>query len=337
MSEGPPGGEPRSPSTGGASDAADRPPTGRLAPSPTGRLHLGHARSFLLAWCSARARGGRVVLRVDDLDGPRCREEFVAGLLEDLDWLGLDWDGPPARQSEHGAAYAAALERLEARGALYACVCTRAEIRSARSAPQAGAGEARYPGTCRDRHADAAAAEAATGRTAGLRLRVPAGPVVVRDALAGESAHDVAAEVGDFLVARRDGAVAYQLAVVVDDDLQGVDEVIRGDDLLPSAARQALLMDLLDVPRPRWAHVPLLTDAAGTRLAKRTDALALASLRAAGVDPRAVVGWLAEVSGQPASPRATPAELLASFDLQRLPRAPVPVPDDVVERLRARG
>ncbi len=311
-------------------------PVGRLAPSPTGYLHLGHARSFLLAWWRARAGGGRIVLRIDDLDGPRCREEFARALIEDLGWLGLDWDGETARQSEHRAAYAEALARLESSGALYPCVCTRSEIRAALSAPQEGSGESRYPGTCRGRYEDVSAAERATGRTAGLRLRTEPGEIVIPDAFAGPCAFDVAREAGDFLVARRDGEIAYQLAVVVDDGLQGVTEVVRGDDLLPSAARQALLQDRLEIARPTWVHVPLVTDERGARLAKRSDALSLAALRAAGVDPRAVVGWVAESCGLGATPRATPAEMLGAFDLARLPHTVVRVPADIVDALRDR-
>ncbi len=296
--------------------------TGRLAPSPTGRLHVGHARSFLLAWWHARSRDGRVVLRLDDLDASRSRPEFEQGVLEDLEWLGLDWDGPPTRQSEQRESYAEALARLDAAGHVYACVCTRREIESAASAPHADDGTRRYPGTCRERFASPQAAREETGRDPALRFRVPPGLVHFTDALSGRMQDRVERTTGDFPLQGRDGTPAYQLAVIVDDAREGVTEVLRGDDLLPSTARQALLLDALSLPRPTWLHVPLVLDEAARRLAKRTDALSLAALRAEGVDPRALVAWAARSAGQEAPERATPTELLPSFDLQLLPPAP---------------
>jgi glutamyl-tRNA synthetase len=300
------------------------PPTGRLAPSPTGRLHLGHARSFLLAWWSVRARGGAVRLRIEDLDVARAKPELVDLARRDLEWLGLDWDGAPLVQSADLAPYREALERLLERGRAYPCVCTRREVQDVASAPHPGPGvETRYPGTCRGRFRDPPAATEATGRAAGVRLAVPDGPVAVRDALAGAVAFDVQAEVGDFLLARRDGVVAYQLAVVVDDARQGVTEVLRGDDLLPSAARQALLQDALGLPRPRWVHVPLVVGDDGARLAKRDGALALESLRAEGVDPRAIVAWAARSVGLDVPELVEAGALAAGFRAAELPRGSV--------------
>ena len=296
-------------------------PVTRLAPSPTGFLHVGHARSFLIAWWLARSRGGRVALRVEDLDRERCRPEYVEACLRDLAWLGLDWDGAVLLQSSDAGPYEAACRALTARGLAYACSCSRAEI-AALSAPHASDGEQRYPGTCRGRWRDPDAARAATGRAAGLRLVVPEGPVEIEDALHGALAFDVQREVGDFLVRRRDGAFAYQLAVVVDDARQGVDTVVRGADLLPSAARQALVLGALGLARPRWVHVPLVVDEHGERLAKRRGDLSLAELRAQGVDPRAVVAWAARASGQTCGERAEAAEITPHFDLGRLPRSP---------------
>lgn len=310
------------------------PVVGRLAPSPTGRLHLGHARSFLLAWWHARSRGGRVVLRIDDLDGPRVRPEYVDGVLRDLEWLGLDWDGPPAFQSRHREAYLDALRRLEREGLVYACTCSRGEIRAAQSAPHADASETRYPATCRGRFADPEGAERATGRSPGLRLAVAPGDVAVHDELQGDLRFDVAAEVGDFLVARRDGTPAYQLAVVVDDALQGVTEVVRGEDLLPSTARQRLLQRALELAPPRWWHVPLVVDTSGQRLAKRTDALSLAALRQSGVGPRSIVAWAARTAGLTAPEPMGPRDALEPFSIARIPLAPVPTPtpDDLAPR-----
>lgn len=294
---------------------------GRLAPSPTGDLHLGHARSFLLAWWSVRSRGGRVVLRIEDLDAARCRSELVDGVLRDLEWLGLDWDGEPRRSSSDTSALERACADLLASGKAYPCVCTRAEIASL-SAPHAGEGETRYPGTCRGRWRTLEEARAATGRDAGLRLAIASGRVEVTDRLHGTLDFDVEVEVGDFLVRRRDGAFAYQLAVVVDDASDGVSEVLRGEDLLQSAARQALVMQALDLPRPEWIHVPLVLDETGDRLAKRRGSFALARLREAGADPRAAVAWAARSAGLDVAERCTLREALAAFDLARLPRAP---------------
>lgn len=309
------------------------PIVGRLAPSPTGRLHLGHARTFLLAWWHARSRGGRVVLRIEDLDGPRVKPEFVDQAQRDLEWLGLDWDGAPRLQSrgvERLRAAASAL--LESRQA-YPCVCSRADVRQAASAPQAGDHEVRYPGTCRGRFASLASARAETARDAGLRFRVPDGSIELHDSFMGPHRADVAASVGDFLVSKRDGTPAYQLAVVVDDAADGVTEVLRGDDLLPSTARQWHLQRALGLMHPTWWHVPLVVDDDGTRLAKRAESLALAELRARGVDPRAVVAWVAGASGHAGPARVHAAEVTAEFDVRRVPHTQVPAGRDVIARL----
>ena len=303
------------------------PAAGRLAPSPTGLLHVGHARSFLLAWWHARSRGRRIVLRIEDLDSGRVKPGMVDATLRDLAWLGLDWDGEPWIQSERAAGIDAAARSLVERGLAYPCVCSRKEIAAARSAPNLGdeadGAVVRYPGTCRGRFASVEQAERETGRPAALRLRVEPGAVRFDDGFAGSRAFDVAREVGDFPIALRAGAAAYQLAVVVDDARQEVGEIVRGDDLLPSAARQALLQRALGLPRPRWWHVPLVVDDSGRRLAKRSDDLSLASLRERGVDARAVVAWVARRSGFPGVERASAADLAPAFDLARVPREPV--------------
>ncbi|MFT5291627.1 MAG: glutamyl-tRNA synthetase [Planctomycetota bacterium] len=300
------------------------PPVGRLAPSPTGELHLGHARSFLLAWWSIRSRGGRLVMRIEDLDVARAKPDWIDSCRRDLEWLSLDWDGPELLQSTRTDVLQEAVDRLLESGQAYACTCSRREIMQALSAPHAG-GELRYPGTCRGKWETPQAAEAATNSAAGVRFLVKPGPVAWRDGLLGERKNDVAAEVGDFLLARRDGNFAYQLAVVVHDALQGVTEVLRGDDLAPSAARQALLQDALGLPRPNWIHVPLVLDATGQRLAKREPGTTLASLREDGVDPRAIVAWAARSSGLECGERALPADVLTEFDLAKLPSGPVRV------------
>ena len=301
-------------------DAVAHAPVGRLAPSPTGRLHLGHARTFLLAWWHARSRAGRVSLRIEDLDRARVKPGMAEECLRDLEWLGLDWDGAPVVQSADTAALSGALERLLDSGRAYLCRCSRSDIARALSAPHANDGELRYPGTCR---ALGLRPGEPGERALAVRLVVPAGEVELEDGVAGRFRADVQREVGDFLLARRDGFFAYQLAVVVDDARTGVDEVLRGADLLPSAARQWHLQRALGLPHPRWFHVPLVLDEHGARLAKRRDDLALAALRAEGVDPRRLVAWVARSAGLTCPEPAPARELVARFDLALLPRAPV--------------
>jgi len=319
---------------------ADVPPvTGRLAPSPTGRLHLGHARTFLAAWWSARSRGGRVVLRIEDLDADRVKEGATDLVLRDLEWLELDWDGVAMVQSERKAAHAEALDGLVARGLAYPCVCTRREIDEAASAPHADGGEVRYPGTCRGRFSSVAAAREETGREPALRLsieRVAAttggGGTVARflDLVQGEVSVDVSEDVGDFVVRRKDGVAAYQLATPLDDAEQAVTEVVRGDDLVPSAGRQALVARALGLPFPAQAHVPLVVDADGARLAKRAGSLALGELRAAGVDPARIRAWAAESLGAPGAAEGRGE----GFDWAAVPREPARLPRDPIAALR---
>jgi glutamyl-tRNA synthetase len=308
---------------------------GRLAPSPTGLLHLGHARTFLVAWWRARSVGGAILMRLEDLDGPRCKPELGDAALRDLEWLGLDWDGPAYVQSSGMERIAAAAARLEQRGLAYACVCSRGDVQRAQSAPQQGVQEPRYPGTCRGRYPSMAAALAQTGKAPGLRLVVQSGRIGVQDALLGSHDFDVEAEVGDFLIAKRDGLPAYQLAVVVDDAAQGVQEVVRGDDLLPSAARQQLLQDALGLPHVRYFHLPLVVDASGRRLAKREDDLSLAELRAGGTDPRAIVAWVARSAGMTCDARPEARELVRGFSFEGFPRRPVVLGPDELAALRS--
>lgn len=315
-------------------DDADT-PVGRLAPSPTGRLHLGHARTFALGWAHVRKRGGQMLLRLEDLDQARCRPELVAGVLRDLEWLGLDWDGPVVLQSERLEGLRAAAERLEASGAAYACVCTRADLQSAASAPQRGVDEARYPGTCRERFESVAHAERASGRKPALRFRVPPGELAFVDGIAGPQRFDVGREVGDFVIANRARLPSYQLAVIVDDAAQGVTEVFRGDDLLASTPRQAMIADALGLPKPVWYHAPLVLDAHGRRLAKRADDLSLEALREAGTDARAILGWVAHGAGLGGPERITSRELCELFELSRLRREPVTLTETAVEALRS--
>jgi glutamyl-tRNA synthetase len=296
---------------------------GRYAPSPTGDLHLGNARTALVAWLWARSAGGRFLLRSEDLDTTRVRPGCAELQADTLRWLGLDWDGVPVAQSERGALYDAALARLRERGALYECFCSRADIRRAASAPHGPDGPV-YPGTCRDLSAaERARRRRELGREPALRVRLE-GEVVFRDELQGTQRERLEATTGDIVVRRSDGVVAYQLAVVVDDAAQGVTRVVRGADLLASTARQLELYRLLALsPLPAHAHVPLLLGADGERLAKRHGAVGLGELREAGADPRALVGWLAQTAGlRPDPAPCRPADLVAGFAPERLRRDP---------------
>ena len=268
----------------------------RFAPSPTGRLHLGHAFAALQAHDHARAAGGRFLLRIEDIDGTRSREGFVAGIAEDLAWLGLTWDGPVLRQSTRLAAYDAALAGLRERGLLYPCFCTRADIAASVSAPHHGPDGLVYPGTCRHLPAGEAAAQIAAGaphawRLATDRAVAQAGPLDWTDTLAGPQRADPAA-FGDVVLARKDAPASYHLAVTIDDAAQGVTDVVRGRDLMRATDIHRLLQALLGLPTPRYRHHPLLLGPDGTRLAKRNGAPALADLRAAGEDGAALAAAL---------------------------------------------
>lgn len=285
-------------------------------------LHVGNARTFLLGWLAIRARGGTIRLRIEDIDGPRVRPETVAETSALLAWLGLDWDGEVWHQSRRLAVYDAVVDDLLAKGLAYPCVCSRKEILEAASAPHEEHFDALpYPGTCRGRFASLADAERETGRAAAVRFRVDCGGVPFVDGFRGPEPGRV---VGDFVIRKRDGGPAYQLAVVVDDAAMGVDEVLRGDDLLHSTPRQLLLYGALGWRAPRFTHVPLLVGDDGRKLSKRHGDTTLAGLRASGWSPARLVGTLAAQSGLvPAGTQCTPQELVATFALERVPRTPV--------------
>jgi glutamyl-tRNA synthetase len=289
--------------------------TGRYAPSPTGDLHLGNLRTALLAWLFARSQGGRFLMRMEDLDRGRVRERFYDRQLADLAALGIDWDGPVERQSERLERYEHALARLDA----YPCWCTRAEIREAASAPHGELPEGAYPGTCRELTAAQRTERERSGRPLALRLRAGGARVEFDDELHGRQS----GVVDDFVLRRGDGAFAYNLAVVVDDAGQGVDQVVRGDDLLDSTPRQVLLARMLGAPPRRYAHVPLVLGPDGARLAKRHGAVTLDDRRALGETPPDVLALLAGTLGLKGS---TPAELVEEFDPRRLPREPTVLP-----------
>ncbi|SNS53931.1 tRNA glutamyl-Q(34) synthetase GluQRS [Rhodococcoides kyotonense] len=285
---------------------------GRFAPSPSGDLHLGNLRTALLAWLFARSSGRRFLMRVEDLD--RVREGAEARQLADLQAIGLDWDGPVTRQSQRTALYDDAIARLTAAGMTYECFCTRREILEAASAPHAPDGA--YPGTCRNLSAEEKASKT---RPPALRLRADVTDFSVDDVLHGR----FHGQVDDFVLRRVDGVAAYNLAVVVDDGEQGIDQVIRGDDLLTSAPRQAYLASLLELPTPTYAHVPLALNAQGKRLAKRDGAVTLEDQAAMGLGPHDVLDLLArslELVGP--NDHVTAKDLLSNFDPARLPTTP---------------
>jgi glutamyl-tRNA synthetase len=290
---------------------------GRFAPSPTGPLHLGNLRTALAAWLFARSAGSRFLVRVEDLDPVASRPEHEAGQLADLAALGLDWDPPVVRQSERRDRHEAALTALEAAGLTYPCYCTRREVREASAAPHVLPGS--YPGTCRALTAGERRAREVAGRPAALRLRADGERVTIVDRLAGP----ITRPSDDIVLRRNDGVPAYHVAVVVDDADQGVEEVVRGDDLLDATPSQAHLLDLLGLPRPAWAHVPLVLGADGQRLAKRHGAVTLTDLAALGIDPATVLQRL--VASLDLAPPDRPVDLedlAARFDPARLHRHP---------------
>lgn len=306
------------------------PVRGRLAPSPSGRMHLGNACSALLAWLSVRSRGGELLLRLEDLDPDRCRPEYCRQVEEDFLWLGLDWDlGGPAGgeswfQSCRREIYQMYLNRLEEKHLLYPCFCSRGELHAAQ-APHASDGAPLYSGACRNLTPEERLARSRLRRPA-LRARVPEETVSFADGRLGEYSERLDRDCGDFILRRSDGVAAYQLAVVVDDGLMGVTEVVRGRDLLTSTPRQIWLQRELGFPQPEYFHTPLLLAPGGRRLSKRDADLDLGALRASGVRPEQIVGALAFRLGlldqeEPVFPR----ELISAFSWERVTKEDIPV------------
>jgi glutamyl-tRNA synthetase len=310
---------------------------GRFAPSPTGAMHLGNARTALLAWLAARRAGGAMVLRLEDLDCPRVVAGAEARLVDELRWLGLDWDeGPdrggrhaPYRQSERTALYDLAIERLLAAGDAFLCACSRADVARAASAPHEDNGDEgpRYPGTCLDLdRAEVERRARSLGRRPVVRFRARGARLPFVDGLHGPADPFGAAGIDDFVLRRADGTAAYQLAVVVDDAAMEIDQVVRGDDLLRSTPRQLALYRALGLPAPSFTHVPLVLSPEGVRLAKRTRPASVGDLREQGVAPEEIVGALAASAGlAPEGTRARPADLLPDFAFARLSRAPTEI------------
>jgi glutamyl-tRNA synthetase len=297
----------------------------RLAPSPTGALHLGNARTFLINWLLARKNGWKILLRIEDLDGPRIKRGADAAAIEDLRWLGLDWDEAPIYQSPRLEIYREAVQRLLASGRAYPCVCSRKEVDLAASAPHFEDGAAVYPGTCRGKFDSVEDAEKRCGRKPAVRFEVRDEIVEFSDLFAAPQRFDVAKQLGDFVIAKADGTPAYQLAVVVDDAEQNITHIVRGGDLIDSTPRQILLYRALGLVAkiPSYCHLPLVIGPDGKRLAKRHGDTRLASYRERGVSSARLLAMFARWCGLEADDVASPHDLLDRFDLAKVPRKPI--------------
>ncbi len=284
---------------------------GRFAPSPTGRMHLGNLFCALLSWLSAKSKGGEWLLRIEDLDPGRSRKEYADQLMDGLDWMGLEWDDEPVWQSQRSEIYEHYFRRLQERGLTYPCYCTRADL-LATQAPHESDGRVVYKGTCRHLPPQ-------PGRAGTTRLVVPDRNIACTDGHYGEFVVNLARQVGDFIIRRKDGAWAYQLAVVVDDALTGVTEVVRGRDLLLSSPQQMYVADLLGFAPPQFIHLPLLCNTEGQRLSKRDKSLDMGVLRQ-HYSAEQLVGWMACLAGLLPSPDAiSPRALLPIFSWERVP------------------
>lgn len=317
---------------------------GRLAPSPTGYIHLGNAWSFLLCWLAVRSQGGTLVLRMEDIDPDRSRPEYVDGIMRDLAWLGLHWDegpdvgGPygPYVQSHRYARYEEVIRHLEEQGHIYPCYCTRKELRALASAPHAEDYGPAYPAICLNLTQAERAERAAQGRNAAMRLHCGDHAIGFHDVLRGDLCLTWEECGGDFAVRRSDGVFAYQLAVVIDDADQHITQIVRGDDILHCTPRQVLVYRLLGKPIPQYAHVPLVYDHEGERLAKRHQHFEIRMLRDAGVRPQAVIGYLAYRAGlQPEPVPALPEQFANCFRLKDIPLGRVQLEADIFSVLKS--
>jgi glutamyl-tRNA synthetase len=292
-------------------------PITRLAPSPTGALHLGNARTFLVNWLLARRESWKIVLRIEDLDGPRVKSDADKQAIDDLQWLGLDWDEGPVYQSARTDLYRTAIGKLIAAKLAYPCICSRKDAESAASAPHAEDGSAVYPGTCRDRFASVEEARNASNREPAIRFRVTNEIIEFHDGFRGPCRFDMA-RLGDFVIAKANGIAAYHLAVVIDDHAMGITDIVRGDDLLDSTARHLLLYEALGLADylPHWFHLPLVVGGDGRRLAKRHGDTRLEYYRRQGVRPGRLRALLARWCGVSCGDEIEMAELLERFNLQ---------------------
>ncbi|AWP27022.1 MULTISPECIES: tRNA glutamyl-Q(34) synthetase GluQRS [Paenibacillus] len=314
---------------------------GRFAPTPSGKMHIGNALTALLGWLQIRSMNGQYILRIEDIDTQRSRQELTVEILRDLEWLGLDWDEGPGRDGDYGpyhqaarqALYEREITKLQHNHLLYPCYCSRADITAASRAPHGIASEGlRYPGTCRYLSEEEATIRKLRKKPS-LRMKVPQQRVSFIDGIAGAQSH-LLSDGGDFVVRRADDMISYQLAVVVDDALMDITHVLRGADLLDSTPRQLLLYQALGYEPPQFAHTPLMVDAEGRRLAKRTRGLSLSFLRGQGVKPERVIGWLAWTAGLLEKPEpVTPADLISLFDLSKIPSSPIKISDETRQQL----
>ena len=294
---------------------------GRFAPSPTGRMHLGNLFCALLSWLSAKSKGGEWLLRIEDIDPARSRKEYADLLMDDLHWLGLEWDGDPVVQSQRTDIYEHYFRQLQARGLTYPCYCTRADL-LATQAPHESDGRVVYKGTCRHLPPQ-------PGRQGAMRLIVPDRDMHCTDGHYGDYMVNLSNHVGDFIIRRKDGAWAYQLAVVIDDALMGVTEVVRGRDLLLSSPQQTYVADLLGFPHPQFIHHPLLCNDEGQRLSKRDRSLDMAALRQ-HYNASQLIGWLAFLAGIAPTPDAVSAKaLLPYFSWEKVPKQDITVGENI--------
>ena len=303
--------------------------SGRFAPSPSGRMHLGNALSAMLAWLSAKHQGGEILLRIEDLDPARSKAEYAQGIMDDFRWLGLLWDRRATDQSKRGEAYAAALRQLEQMYLIYPCYCSRDQLHAA-SAPHASDGRVIYAGTCRNLTPEQ---RAVMTKKPSLRIRLPDREISFRDGLQGDVTMNLQREFGDIILRRADGVAAYQLAVVVDDGTQGVTEVVRGRDLLSSTPVQLFLYELLGLTPPRFYHVPMLLAPDGRRLSKRDRDLDFGYLRQ-HFSPEEIIGLLAHLAGllerwEPVSAR----ELACDFSWSRVKQSDIILDPRLLERV----
>lgn len=298
----------------------------RLAPSPTGALHLGNARTFLINWLLARQNNWRIILRIEDLDGPRIKSGADVQAMDDLRWLGIDWDDGPIYQSARSEKYASAIQFLLDAKLAYACICSRREAALAASAPHLDESSAIYPDTCRDRFDSIQSARESSGRDPAVRFRVPPTEVEFDDEFAGKIRFEnVAKQLGDFVIAKADGTAAYQLAVVVDDSEMGVTQIVRGDDLLDSTPRQILLYRALNLENriPNYTHLPLVVGADGRRLAKRHGDTRISYYRDKGISAARVRGLLARWIGVETGEEVSIESLFSQFSLGHVSREPI--------------
>lgn len=292
---------------------------GRFAPSPSGRMHLGNALSAMLAWLSAKSQGGEIVLRIEDLDPARSREEYAEGIMEDFRWLGLAWDRQSENQSRRSDVYREALEYLKGKGLVYPCYCSRGELHAA-SAPHASDGRVIYAGTCRSL---TAAERAKKTKIPSQRLVMPNREIGFVDGIQGTFSMNLAEEMGDIIVCRADGVAAYQLAVVVDDAAAGVTEVVRGRDLLTSTPAQCYLYELLGLRKPEFYHVPMLLSPDGRRLSKRDRDMDFGYLRT-HYTPEEIIGLLAHLCGLiPGWEKVSARELAADFSWDKVQKTDI--------------